>query len=64
MQERMEVSGDFSLSEQEYGDWKKLLKLDENSTAEDFIKASKSAGDAVMTRLWTHVKNDKGRIDE
>jgi len=64
MQERQALNGDFTLSNEEFGEWKDLLKLDENATAEDFIKASTSAGDAVMTRLWTHVKNDHGRIDE
>lgn len=29
MQERLEASGDFTLSEEEFGDWKALLKLDE-----------------------------------
>jgi len=41
-----------------------LLKLPKGASAQDYVEAAKSAGDAVMTRLWTHVQNDGGRIDE
>ena len=33
-------------------------------TALDLALAQKSAGDSVMFRLWEHVKDDGGRIDE
>ena len=30
----------------------------------DLTRAALAAGDAVMTRLWSYVKDDGGRIDE
>ena len=33
-------------------------------TVLDLAQAASSAGDAVMTRLWSYVKDDGGRIDE
>ena len=38
----------------------------ENSVvdAKSLVSAQISAGDAVMTRLWYCVRDDKGRIDE
>ena len=38
----------------------------ENSVvdAKSLVSAQISAGDAVMTRLWHCVRDDKGRIDE
>ena len=33
-------------------------------TAGDLATAQLAAGDSVMSRLWDHVKNDDGRIDE
>ena len=33
-------------------------------TAKDLAFAQLSAGDSVMFRLWEHVKDDGGRIDE
>jgi glucoamylase len=41
-----------------------LLNLVEGSTASDYVAAATAAGDSVMTRLWTHVKDDGGEIDE
>ena len=32
--------------------------------AKSLVSAQISAGDAVMTRLWYCVRDDKGRIDE
>ena len=37
---------------------------DEAATLLDLAQAARSAGDAVMTRLWGYVKEDGGRIDE
>ena len=34
----------------------------ENKTVEDFVAAKVSAGDAVMYRLYQHVKDDGGHI--
>ncbi len=49
-----------------YNDWKDLFKLSPNSTAKDFAVAAKSAGDAVMRRIYEHVKDPiyGFRIDE
>jgi len=33
----------------------KLLNLDEDATANDFVLASGSGGDAVMSRMWKYV---------
>ena len=43
-----------------------FIRLLENSIADvkSLISAQISAGDAIMTRLWHCVKDDKGRIDE
>ena len=30
----------------------------------DLAQAALAAGDAVMSRLWSYVKDDGGRIDE
>jgi len=66
MKEQMEETdgNDFSLSVEEYGEWMDLLNLVEGSTATDYIAAATAAGDSVMTRMWTHVKDDDGEIDE
>lgn len=55
---------DFPLAAEEYGEWMDLLNLVEGSTASDYVAAAKAAGDSVMYRLWTHVKDDGGEIDE
>ena len=44
--------------------WSELLSIDSNSSTEEFIKAQVSAGDAVMYRLFQHVKSDGGHIAE
>ena len=41
-----------------------MLCSDEAATLLDLAQAARSAGDAVMTRLWGYVKEDGGRIDE
>jgi len=64
MLEQSRVHGDFFLSEADHGEWKELLKLGEGATASDFVASAKNAGDSVMTRLYSHVKDDGGRIDE
>lgn len=64
MLEQSRVHGDFFLSEADHGEWKELLQLGEGSTASDFVAQSKNAGDSVMFRLYSHVKDDGGRIDE
>lgn len=55
---------DFVLELEDYGEWMDLLNLVEGSTASDYIAAATAAGDSVMTRLWNHVKDDGGEIDE
>ena len=37
---------------------------DDDASLLDLAQAASSAGDAVMTRLWSYVKDDGGRIDE
>ena len=66
MQTQIKNSGNFTLNDAnaDHKAWKDLLNLGENATAYDFVSASKSAGDSVMTRVYSHVKNDDGRIDE
>lgn len=57
-----------SLSEEvqahEYEHVQELLKLGPKPTRSEVAAAYKSAGDAVMYRLYTHVKNDNYRVDE
>ena len=36
----------------------------EEATVLDLSQAALAAGDAVMSRLWSYVKDDGGRIDE
>jgi len=55
---------DFPLAVEDYSEWMNLLNLVDGSTATDYIAAATAAGDSVMTRMWTHVKNDDGKIDE
>lgn len=40
------------------------MNIDSDSSHERFALAATQAGDAVMYRVWNHVKNDGGRIDE
>ena len=44
--------------------WMELLNLKEGATLADLAAAQIAAGDAVMTRLHNHVKDDGGKIDE
>ena len=66
MTEIQNAGKDFTLDDSNEGHkaWKEVLNLGENATAQDFVSASKSAGDSVLTRVYSHVKNDGGRIDE
>jgi glucoamylase len=64
MLEQSRVQGDFFLSNADHKEWKELLQLGEGSTASDFVTNAKAAGDSVMTRLYSHIKDDGGRIDE
>ncbi len=66
MEEKIELLGgeDFTLNDDEFKEWKSLLKLGERATAQDFILAASTAGDSVMYRMWTHVKDDNGNIYE
>ena len=57
-----------------YGQWFEdetvILECSDNvptskvKTAQDLALAQKAAGDSVMFRLWEHVKDDGGRVDE
>jgi len=66
MQAGMVRNGNFKLNDanEDHKAWKQVLNLGENATASDFVAASKSAGDSVLARVYYHVKNDNGRIDE
>lgn len=64
MLEQSRVQGDFFLSEADHKEWKELLQLGEGSTASDFVENAKNAGDSVMARLYSHIKDDGGRVDE
>jgi len=58
---------DFILDKEENREWIKLLGTEQGinlRTASDLALAQKAAGDSVMNRLWTYVKDDGGRIDE
>ena len=61
---KVQERGDYSLKYSENKEWISLLKLSESSTAKDLARAQVAAGDAVLTRLYDHVKDDGGRIDE
>merc|ERR1719295_617122 len=50
--------------DQEQVAWADVLGISHNSTQAELAKRSLSAGNAVMTRLWMHVKDDGGRVDE
>ena len=41
-----------------------MFKIPETASNDDFAMASLKAGDAVMYRLYNHVKNDNGHIAE
>jgi glucoamylase len=44
--------------------WADLLRIDRNTPIGEFGRAIVSAGDAVMYRLFEHVKSKNGHIDE
>lgn len=44
--------------------WAELLDIKKNSSLKQFADAIVSAGDAVMYRLYEHVKSGDGHIDE
>mgnify|MGYP001002126650 CR=1 FL=1 len=52
------------LSAEARKEWATLFKIPETSTQKEFATASLKAGDAVMYRLFQHVKNDGGHIAE
>ena len=58
------LESNFVLTAESREEWSKLLRIDNDSSEAEFGAAAASAGDAVMFRLWQHVKNDGGRIDE
>jgi len=47
----------------EHQEWMNLLGV-YNGTARELGLAAKAAGDSVLQRIYSHVKNDGGRIDE
>merc|ERR1712004_756549 len=49
---------------EEQAAWADVFGISHNSTQAELAKRSISAGNAVMTRLWMHVKDDGGRVDE
>merc|ERR1712029_93160 len=49
---------------EEQAAWADVFGISHNSTQAELAKRSLSAGNAVMTRLWMHVKDDGGRVDE
>jgi len=66
--ENIEEKGDYNLNEVENREWIKLLDTFKDGhvivTAQDLATAQLAAGDSVMSRLWEHVKDDGGRVDE
>lgn len=64
MQEQVSHKGNFMLSATNHKSWMELLNLKEGASALDLAAGAVSAGDSVMTRIYEHVKNDGGRIDE
>jgi len=67
--ENIEKKGvvNYNLDIDENIEWLKLLDAHKGGnikTAQDLATAQMAAGDSVMSRLWDHVKNDGGRIDE
>jgi len=56
--------GDYTLNKESNKEWMKLLKLKEGSSASHLAAAQVAAGDAVMTRLFAHVQDADGRVDE
>lgn len=44
--------------------WGDLLKVKKGSSVSEYVKSALQAGDAVMYRLYSHVKSDGGHIAE
>ena len=44
--------------------WSELLKVPENAPIQEQVKAMIQAGDAVLYRMYQHVKGDNGHIAE
>lgn len=44
--------------------WAELLQIPKSASLGEFVRAAINAGDAVMYRLHSHVKNDGGHIAE
>lgn len=52
------------LKEEDKQAWFGLLKIPENASLREQVKAAIEAGDAVMYKLYQHVKGDNGHIAE
>jgi len=48
---------------EEHREWMNLLGM-RNGTANQLADAAIAAGNSILTRIYSHVKNDGGRIDE
>ena len=44
--------------------WSNMLKIKEDASIQEYIEGTLKAGDAIMYRLYQHVKNDGGHIAE
>lgn len=52
------------LKQEDQKAWSELLKVDENASPQEFVRASISAGDAIMSRLYKYVKDGDGHVSE
>lgn len=53
------------MTSDEVDHWRPILKkLSDKPTASEFAAALKAGGDAVMYRMWTHVKGDNYDLSE
>ena len=52
------------LKQEDQKAWSELLKVDENASPQEFVQASISAGDAIMSRLYKYVKDGDGHVSE
>jgi len=60
----VKLRGDYTLNRETNKHWMNLLQLEDGATARTLARAQVAAGDAVMTRLFAHVQDADGRIDE
>jgi glucoamylase len=60
----LQGSPDQLLSAQELEHWQELYDLPAQATRGQFVEAASQAGDAVMFRLYAHVKDGNGHIAE